>query len=102
MAPSTSTCSRAPACRVERLIDWTFKNLAKDLSTNLTTASQVLAHKQGDCTEHALLFVALARAAGIPAREVSGLVYMGDDIQRFGWHAWAEVDIAGRWVQVDP
>lgn len=91
-----------PARRVERLVDWIYRNLDKDLSTNLTTASQVLAVRQGDCTEHALLFVALARAAGIPAREVSGLVYMGDAIQRFGWHAWAEVDIAGRWVQVDP
>ena len=91
-----------PAGRVARLVEWTYRNLEKDLSTNLTTASQVLAHKQGDCTEHALLFVALARAAGIPAREVSGLVYMGDGIQRFGWHAWAEVDLDGRWVQVDP
>jgi transglutaminase-like putative cysteine protease len=27
---------------------------------------------------------------------------MGDGIQRFGWHAWAEVDLDGRWVQVDP
>jgi hypothetical protein len=91
-----------PARRVERLVEWTYRNLEKDLSTNLTTASQVLAHRQGDCTEHAILFVALARAAGIPAREVSGLVYMGDGIQRFGWHAWAEVDLGGRWVQVDP
>jgi len=91
-----------PALRVERLVDWTYKNLGKNLSTNLATASQVLAQRQGDCTEHALLFVALARAAGVPAREVSGLVYMGDSIQRFGWHAWAEVDLGGRWVQVDP
>ncbi|HEU5057165.1 MAG TPA: transglutaminase-like domain-containing protein [Kofleriaceae bacterium] len=91
-----------PARRVERLVQWVYTNLEKDLSTTLITASQVLARKQGDCTEHAILFVALARAAGIPAREVSGLVYMGDGIQRFGWHAWAEVDLGGRWVQVDP
>jgi hypothetical protein len=88
--------------QVARLVDWVFENLRKDLSTNLTTASQVLALRTGDCTEHALLFVALARAAGIPAREVSGVVYMGDEIRRFGWHAWAEVDLGGRWVQVDP
>jgi hypothetical protein len=91
-----------PTEQVARLIAWTYRNLEKDLSSNLTTASQVLARKQGDCTEHSLLFVALARAVGIPAREVSGLVYMGDDIQRFGWHAWAEVALDGRWVQVDP
>ena len=95
----------AGADRVEqvgRLVDWVFGNLSKTLSSNLTTASQVLTRRAGDCTEHALLFVALARAAGIPAREVSGLIYMGDDVRRFGWHAWAEVDIDGRWVQVDP
>lgn len=102
LAHSITEGESDPALRVERLIQWTYKNLEKNLSTNLTTASQVLAHKQGDCTEHALLFVALSRAAGIPAREVSGLVYMGDSIQRFGWHAWAEVDLGGRWVQVDP
>jgi hypothetical protein len=102
LARSVTAGESDPARRVERLVAWTYQNLAKELSTNLTTASQVLAHKQGDCSEHALLFVALARAAGIPAREVSGLVYMGDDIQRFGWHAWAEVDLGGRWVQVDP
>lgn len=88
--------------QVGRLVDWVFTNLSKSLSSNLTTASQVLARRAGDCTEHALLFVALARAAGIPAREVSGVVYMGDDVRRFGWHAWAEVEIDGRWVQVDP
>jgi hypothetical protein len=87
---------------VGRLVEWVYRTLDKDLSSNVVTASQVLARRGGDCTEHALLFVALARAAGIPAREVSGLLYMGDDIRRFGWHAWAEVDLDGRWVQVDP
>lgn len=102
LARTVTAGASDPAARVERLVDWTYRNLEKDLASNLTTASQVLAHRQGDCTEHALLFVALARAAGIPAREVSGLVYMGDGYQRFGWHAWAEVELAGRWVQVDP
>ncbi len=102
LARTVTAGESEPARRVERLLDWTYQNLEKHLSSNLTTASQVLAHKQGDCTEHALLFVALARAAGIPAREVSGLVYMGDRFQRFGWHAWAEVALDGRWVQVDP
>ena len=91
-----------PRLQSERLVAWVFANLSKDLSTNLSTASQVLARRTGDCTEHALLFVALARAIGLPAREVSGLVYMGDDTRRFAWHAWAEVDLGGRWVQVDP
>ncbi|HUS66747.1 MAG TPA: transglutaminase-like domain-containing protein [Kofleriaceae bacterium] len=91
-----------PAARVAKLIDWTYRNLEKDLSTHIVTASQVAAHRAGDCTEHSILFVALARALGVPAREVSGLIYMGDAVQRFGWHAWAEVELDGRWVAVDP
>ena len=48
------------------------------------------------------LFIALARAVGIPAREVRGLVYLGDDIQGFGGHVWSEVSIGNSWVAVDP
>ena len=65
----------AGADRVEqvgRLVDWVFRNLSKTLSSNLTTASQVLTRRAGDCTEHAALVRRVARAAGIPAREVSG------------------------------
>jgi len=42
-----------------------------------------------------------ARAAGIPAREVSGLLYVGDDQKAFGGHAWNEVVLGGVWVPVD-
>jgi hypothetical protein len=94
--------ARDQRAAAHRLVHWVYGALDKDLATNLSTASQVLAHRAGDCTEHTLLLVALARAAGIPARELSGLMYMGDDVQRFGWHAWAELAIDGRWVMVDP
>lgn len=87
---------------VARMVAWVHDNLSKQPSTNLSSASQVLAARVGDCTEHTALFVALARAAGIPAREVSGLVYGGDEIGGFAWHAWAEVEIDGRWRRVDP
>ena len=63
---------------------------------------QILDNRAGDCSEHALLFVALARAAGIPAREVGGLAYPGDEPPLFGWHAWAEIHDGSQWVSVDP
>jgi hypothetical protein len=88
--------------RVDRLLRWVYRTLEKDLSTNISRASQVLARKVGDCTEHSLLLVALARAAGIPARPVAGVTYMGDELGRFGWHEWVEVELDGKWVQVDP
>ncbi len=94
--------SATPREKVTALNHWVYENLKKSLSTNLSTASQVLDHRTGDCTEHTVLLVALLRAIGIPAREVSGVMYMGDDYMAFGWHAWVEVELDGHWVQVDP
>ena len=52
----------------------------------------------GDCNEHTVLFVALARALGLPARTAVGLVYLDGS---FYYHAWPEVWL-GEWVAVDP
>jgi len=66
-------------------------------------ASDVLAAGRGDCSEHAVLTVALARALGIPAREVYGLVYASmDGKDALYWHAWVEVRSAGEWIAIDP
>lgn len=54
--------------------------------------------RRGDATEHAQLFVAMSRAAGVPARTVSGVV-LADG--RLHHHAWAEV-LLRDWVAVDP
>ncbi|MHC4840581.1 MAG: transglutaminase-like domain-containing protein [Planctomycetota bacterium] len=67
------------------------------------SAKQAYDEKTGDCTEHSALFVALARAAGLPARNIGGIVYIYDGrAQRgiFGYHAWSEVWL-GEWVPVD-
>ena len=47
-----------------------------------------------------MLFATMARAAGIPAREVSGFIYMGDETKAFGAHAWNEIVLDGNWVPV--
>jgi len=67
-------------------------------------ASDVLARGKGDCTEHTRLFVALARASGIRAREVKGLVQAsyGQGGPGLYWHAWAEVKVGNRWIALDP
>ena len=61
-------------------------------------AVQILRECRGDCSEHALLFVALCRAAGIPARNCSGYVCIGG---LWGGHAWAEI-WTGQWIGADP
>jgi hypothetical protein len=66
------------------------------------TASEVLNNGAGDCTEHAVLVVALMRAAGIPARAVDGIVFAADQGGNgmAGYHAWAEIWL-GQWIGVD-
>ncbi|MHB8173404.1 MAG: transglutaminase-like domain-containing protein [Nitrospirota bacterium] len=81
-----------------KLLDWVYDNLRKYPSAGIPDALEVLHNLSGDCNEHATLYLALARAAGIPARMDSGLVLMDG---RFYYHAWNEVYI-GKWVTVDP
>lgn len=85
------------------------KNIAKfvhdfivpRLGNTLPTIHDLIERKQGDCKSYALLFCTLARANGVPAREVAGLLYAGDDTQAFGGHAWNEVILNGVWVPID-
>lgn len=84
----------------------TFAGVLSFRAEEETTAKKlddVLANRAGDCTEHTLLFVTLARAAGIPAREVGGLLYDANGGRPiFGWHAWAEIHDRAQWISVDP
>lgn len=76
----------------------------KNLEVYFDPASNVLASHQGDCTEHAVLLAALARARGLPSRLVTGLTQVPAGAGRkaiFGYHAWTEVWIAGQWVALD-
>ena len=65
--------------------------------------------RRGFCEHYASAFVVMLRAAGIPARVVTG--YQGGEINpRGGYmivrqsdaHAWAEAVIDGRWQRFDP
>ncbi len=81
---------------------WVYKHLRKTYDANADDALTVLANRAGDCTEHTLLFTTLARAAGIPARQVGGVVYVGGDAKAFAWHAWSEIHDGKQWVTIDP
>lgn len=89
------------AVRLQRFV---FERLEKTYGTSNDRASDVLAAGRGDCTEHTALFVALARALGIPARPVHGLVFAtyGDGVPALYWHAWAEVRAGREWIPLDP
>ena len=76
----------------------------KNLSVGYASALEVATTRQGDCTEHALLLTAIARASGIPARVATGLAYVprfGDREHVFVPHAWTEAHVNGRWRGFD-
>lgn len=83
-----------------KLLDWVYRNVDKAYVPAVSNALEVFKTRKGDCGEHAALFVALARAAGLPARPVVGITYWPPG-NGFGYHAWAEVYV-GEWIQVDP
>ncbi len=87
-----------PVVAARRLTDWVYHRLRKRITLSVPNATQVLEGGEGDCNEHTVLYVALARAVGLPARTAVGLVYIRG---RFYYHAWPEVWL-GRWVAVDP
>jgi len=89
---------------------------AKDLEVGFATASEVARTAKGDCTEHGVLLAAMLRAAGIPSRTATGVIYVDAFVGQqgvFGYHMWTQAwleagpaDAAdalrgGRWVDLD-
>jgi hypothetical protein len=87
----------------KKIVDWVGNSMVKDYGSSADRASDVLHQMRGDCTEHALLSVALLRAAGIPAKRVDGVVYLvnEDNVPALYWHEWVEAYV-GEWTQMDP
>jgi len=75
----------------------------RSLSVGYASAAEVVASRQGDCSEFAVLTAAMCRAVGIPAQVVAGVAYVDDFLgQRgFGGHAWTQAYIGGKWVGLD-
>jgi len=71
-------------------------------TTVATTAEDALSAGGGVCQDHAQIFIATLRCAGIPARYVSGYLMMDDRIDQDASHAWAEAHVDGLgWVAFD-
>ncbi|GAB2611340.1 transglutaminase TgpA family protein [Novilysobacter erysipheiresistens] len=99
---------------VQRALEWIRSEFVYTLDTPLPgrhSVDEFLFDQQaGFCEHYSSAFVVLMRAAGIPARVVTGYVGgyrnpIGDYwlVRRSDAHAWAEVWLDGRgWVRVDP
>jgi transglutaminase-like putative cysteine protease len=88
--------------------DWVVDNTRRDPNVpgcGVGNLEATLASLSGKCADISTVFVALARASGVPAREVFGL-RLGKPGQKDisdGHHCWAEFYLPGTgWIPVDP
>lgn len=94
--------------KARAIYDWTVDNTFRDPSTRgcgLGDVPQLLGRPGGKCADISSIYVALARSAGVPAREILGLRLGREDGQDIStWqHCWAEFYQPGYgWVPVDP
>lgn len=94
--------------KAKAVYEWTCKNTYRNPKTRgcgTGNVCQLLKDPGGKCTDISSLFVALARAAGVPSREIFGIRQgkrPDEDITQWQ-HCWAEFYQPGYgWVPVDP
>jgi transglutaminase-like putative cysteine protease len=87
--------------KVQAMADWIRGHLdyfPGSSDVNTTAADTYVSHR-GVCRDFAHLLIAMARAAGIPARMVGAYAWQ---LQPQDFHAVVEVWLAGAWHLVDP
>jgi len=92
-----------PYLKAKKIYEWIDSNFpwasAREYSTIDNIPEYVLANRHGDCGQVSLLFITMARAAGIPVKWQSGwMMHPGNK----NLHDWAEAYFEGvGWVPVD-
>jgi tetratricopeptide (TPR) repeat protein len=101
--------ARDPVEAVNNILLWMKKNVTyrRDqksiVELDFKTVDDILERKHAECRGYTVLFVALCRAAGVPARPVWGVALLPGSKPDYASHNWAEVYVGGvGWVPVDP
>lgn len=123
MTSQYTTLSEAQLQQILRIVGSPKKNPVKfacDLMTYLyhtmtydpeatdvtTTAQQAFDLKRGVCQDYTQIMLGVLRHCGIPARYISGYLYVGEGDDLIGdvaTHAWVEIMVPGiGWVGLDP
>jgi transglutaminase-like putative cysteine protease len=94
--------------KARAIYDWACVNMYRDPETRGCGAGDVcllLARPGGKCADISSVYIALARAAGVPAREIFG-IRLGKKAEEniTTWqHCWVEFYLPGTgWIPVDP
>src|SRR5271156_4986947 len=93
-----------PRVRADALAEAVFRTVKYKSGTSEVQDSAAVALKSGEgvCQDHAHVYIASARALGMPARYVSGYLYTGDSSDAAS-HAWVDVWLGAEigWLSID-
>lgn len=98
MVREITASASQPLAKVNRLAEWVYNVVEKRPVIGIPDAVSTLNSKKGDCNEHAALFAALSRNAGIPTRIAAGVLFHES---AFYYHAWNEVCLDNNWLSID-
>jgi hypothetical protein len=94
---------KSPYWIARRIYDFIIDHLEYEMVGGWDVPEVVLKRGSGSCSEYTYSFVALCRAAGLPARYQGSVVVRGDDASiDEAFHRWAQVYLPNYgWVPVD-
>ena len=86
------------------IFDYVRERMHYELAGGWNVAPTVLKRGSGSCSEYSFVYIAMCRAAGLPARYVGSVVVRGDDASMDDvFHRWVEVYLPHYgWIPVDP
>ncbi len=86
------------------IYDYLMPHLYYEMSGGWNTAPTVLARGNGSCSEYTFVYIAMCRAAGLPARYVGSFVMIDDRASMDNeFHRWVEVYLPNYgWIPLDP
>jgi hypothetical protein len=86
-----------------KIFNFVIEHLEYEMAGGWDVPEAVLKRGKGSCSEYTFTFIALCRAAGLPARYQGSIVVRGDDASvDEAFHRWAEVYLPNYgWVPVD-
>ncbi len=87
-----------------KIFNYVIEHMEYELAGGWNIAPTVLERGNGSCSEYSFVYIAMCRAAGLPARYVGSIVIRGDDAS---WddvfHRWVEIYLPNYgWLPVDP
>ncbi|RKX24818.1 MAG: transglutaminase [Candidatus Zixiibacteriota bacterium] len=87
-----------------KIFNYVIAHMEYELAGGWNVAPTVLKRGNGSCSEYSFVYIAMCRAAGLPARYAGSIVVRSDDASYDNvFHRWVEIYLPGYgWLPVDP